>query len=47
MLSLPADVYEEMVTTMKLPFCCTESSSVVGPFYWFGHGSDPDSQYLR
>ncbi|KAF4121232.1 hypothetical protein GMORB2_2194 [Geosmithia morbida] len=43
-ISLPKDVYKDMVQVMKLPYKGIETSAVVGPFFWSVMDGDDDGK---
>ncbi|KAH8716074.1 hypothetical protein HC256_004857 [Beauveria bassiana] len=46
-LSLPKDVYEQMVRVLRLPFRGIETTSVVGPFFWSSYDHDDADPHLH
>ncbi|PMB69586.1 hypothetical protein BM221_004230 [Beauveria bassiana] len=46
-LSLPKDVYEQMVRGLRLPFRGIETTSVVGPFFWSSYDHDDADPHLH
>ncbi|EGX97118.1 hypothetical protein CCM_01777 [Cordyceps militaris CM01] len=46
-LSLPKDVYEQMVRVLRLPFRGIETTSVVGPFFWTSYDHDDADPHLH
>lgn len=40
-LSLDAESYRSLVTDFRLPFRCLESTSAVGPFFWWAKHEMP------
>ncbi|KAF6815673.1 hypothetical protein CPLU01_02682 [Colletotrichum plurivorum] len=46
-ISFPADAYESMVKSMRLPYRAIEGTSVVGPFFWCAYDQEDDDPTLQ
>lgn len=46
-ISFATESYEVLVREMKLPFRAIETSSAVGPFFWWTYDPDPVDPVLR
>lgn len=46
-ISLPKDTYKEMMERFHLPLQALETSTVVGPFFWWAHHEDTAGKHLR
>ncbi|SCO92421.1 uncharacterized protein FRV6_16549 [Fusarium oxysporum] len=46
-ISLPSDVYQSMLTQLHLPTQSIETTSVVGPFFWFGNDGNGENLHFQ
>ncbi|KAK8016779.1 hypothetical protein PG993_014968 [Apiospora rasikravindrae] len=46
-ISLPKESYKTMMDQFRLPLQALETSTVVGPFFWWAHHEDSDGKHLR
>ncbi|KAH8602347.1 hypothetical protein B0O99DRAFT_606296 [Bisporella sp. PMI_857] len=46
-LSMQKGTYQKIIREMHLPFSWIETSSAVGPFFWYGIASDSQSSYIQ
>ncbi|KAK7962039.1 uncharacterized protein PG986_002864 [Apiospora aurea] len=46
-ISLPKDSYKTMMETFRLPLQALETSTVVGPFFWWAQHEDSEGKHLQ
>ena len=46
-MPFPRNVYQDMLTAMKLPLLVAETSAVVSPFFWTRYLEMDNETYLR
>ncbi|KAK4241228.1 hypothetical protein C8A03DRAFT_41293 [Achaetomium macrosporum] len=46
-VSLPLQLYEDILREMRLPLLVAEATATVGPFFWFRYLEEVDDSYLQ